>query len=81
MKIQLLVRRNALAVSIQASIIEFGPESGFSYLPCHAFVTTTRHNAASQKDLAPSTESPAKCRVFSFHRHAFHEAITERSAD
>lgn len=35
-----------------------------SYPPCHAFVTPTKHNAVSQKDLAPSTESPAKCRFF-----------------
>ncbi|KJZ41657.1 hypothetical protein VC34_17890 [Pseudomonas fluorescens] len=56
-------------------------DAGFSYLPCHTLVTTTLHNAASQKDLTPSTESPAKCRVFSFHRHAFHETLTERSAD
>jgi len=35
-----------------------------SYPPCHAFVTPTMHNAVSQKDLAPSTGSPAKCRFF-----------------
>ncbi|EJN20299.1 methyl-accepting chemotaxis protein [Pseudomonas sp. GM79] len=52
-----------------------------SYPPCHTFVTPTMHNAVSQKDLAPSTGSPAKCRFFSFQRHAFHEVLTERSAD
>jgi hypothetical protein len=53
----------------------------FSYPPCHAFVTPTLHNAVSQKDLAPSTERSAKCRFFSFQRHAFHEVLTLRSAD
>ncbi len=62
-EIQLLVRRNALAVSIGIHH-RVCPDSGFSYLPCHAFVTPTLHNAASQKDLAPSTENPAKCRFF-----------------